>query len=306
VHEHVRRLRGIIDSYEDRLLIGEVYLPLGELVRYYGIERSGVHLPFNFQLIQHGWKARDLRRIIDEYEGSVGADDWPNWVLGNHDQPRVASRIGREQARVAAMLLLTLRGTPVLYNGDELGLVNGDIKREDMRDPRARSCDGRGIGRDPFRTPMQWDAEPCAGFTTGTPWLPMAGDHGDVHVEAQRGAPDSMLALHHDLLALRRGSAALQVGDYYPVPVETEDVLVYARVAQAEAYLVALNLGDVARVVSLPASIGDGRIELSIREPGARGRRTGNRLELAPNDGAVIRLDEPPRTVSSTLARPRG
>jgi alpha-glucosidase len=301
VHGYVEELREIADDYTDRLLIGEVYLPLGELVRYYGVERSGVHLPFNFQLIQQPWNAIAVRRVVDEYEGSVGVDEWPNWVLGNHDQPRVATRIGRAQARVAAMLVLTLRGTPTLYNGDELGMVNGDVAREDMLDPRARSCDGRGIGRDPFRSPMQWDGSAHAGFTTGRPWLPMPRDPGPLQVAAQREDPASMLSLHRELLALRRRSPALHLGGYLPLDVDCEGVFAYTRFHADQAFLVALNLTDVARDFALPARIGAGAVELSTRDRSAAGRRITGRIQLAPDEGLLVRLDRPPSVPASTM-----
>ena len=303
VHEFVGLLRRTIDAYDDRLLIGEIYLPVGELVAYYGgIERSGVHLPFNFQLIQQPWQARHVRRVVDEYEGSVDAHEWPNWVLGNHDQPRVATRVGREQARVAATLLLTLRGTPTLYCGDELGMGNGSIPRERMKDPRAKSCDGRGTGRDPFRTPMQWDAGENAGFTTGTPWLPMAGDHATVNAAAQREDAGSMLRLHRDLLTLRKKSAALSTGDYAPLCVD-DRAFVYARTTADEAYVVALNFTDVAHVVELPARVGPGAVVLSTRDRDRRGRPVQARVELGPNEAVIVRLERPTAAPTSTMGR---
>lgn len=301
VHTFVTLLRKIADHYDDRLIIGEVYLPLGELVRYYGVERSGVHLPFNFQLIQQPWNARHVRRVVDEYEGSVGIHEWPNWVLGNHDQPRVATRIGRDQARVAALLVLTLRGTPTLYNGDELGMVNADIAREDMADPRARSCDGKGIGRDPFRTPMQWDDSPHAGFTTGTPWMPLAADHRSVNVTLQRDDPRSMLTLHRELLQLRRRTPALHSGAYLPLDLDTDGVFAYARFEGEDAFLVALNFSDLPKRFAIPPRFGPGAVVLSTRDPGARDRRVTTHVELRPNEGLLLRLDRPPIVPTSTM-----
>ncbi|MBV9077236.1 MAG: alpha-amylase, partial [Methylobacteriaceae bacterium] len=122
VHEVIAGMRRVIDSYQDRVLIGEIYLPIERLVAYYGKDLTGAQLPFNFQLIQTAWNARAISRLVAEYEAALPAGGWPNWVLGNHDQPRIAARIGAAQARVAAMLLLTLRGTPTMYYGDEIGL----------------------------------------------------------------------------------------------------------------------------------------------------------------------------------------
>src|ERR1019366_2284968 len=127
VHDLAGAMRRIADSFGERVLIGEVYLPLDRLMHYYGGDTAGVHLPFNFQLIHAPWTARGLATLIADYEAALPHNAWPNWVLGNHDRPRVADRIGAAQARVAAMLLLTLRGTPTIYYGDELGIGHVDI-----------------------------------------------------------------------------------------------------------------------------------------------------------------------------------
>src|SRR4029450_659157 len=140
--------------------------------------------------------------FVDRYLAVLPHGAWPNWVLGNHDTPRVASRLGPAQARVAAMLLLTLPGTPILYQGEELGLVDVPIPAEQALDPIARLVPGRG--RDPERTPMPWDAGPGAGFTTGRPWLPVGEANLPRHVATQRDDPGSMLNLHRRLLRLRR------------------------------------------------------------------------------------------------------
>ena len=130
-------MRQLLDEYPgDRLLIGEIYLPIERLVAYYGENLSGAHLPFNFQLISARVERPAIARLIGEYEAALPAGGWPNWVLGNHDQPRIASRVGAAQARVAAMLLLTLRGTPTLYYGDELGITQcRPIPDEIAQDP---------------------------------------------------------------------------------------------------------------------------------------------------------------------------
>ena len=276
VHAIVAELRHVVDEYDDRLLIGEVYLPVSDLVRYYGTERSEVHLPFNFQLVQTSWDAPHVRRVVDEYEASVSPSEWPNWVLGNHDQPRVASRVGERQARVAAMMLLTLRGTPTLYYGDEIAMENASIPREEMRDERARSCDGKGVGRDPFRTPMQWDK-----------------------VAAQVEDPGSMLSLHRRLIALRRDSPALIAGEYRPVDVRGP-CFAYLRALGDQAFLVALNLSDLPRVIALPPGIGAGRVEVSTRDHRDR-RATGESIELRADEGLIIRLDRAPALRTSTM-----
>ena len=165
VHEVIAEMRRVIDEFDDRVLIGEIYLPLQRLVAYYGNDLAGAHLPFNFALLSTLWSARSIEKIIADYEAALPPGAWPNWVLGNHDRPRVASRVGPEQARVAAMLLLTLRGTPTLYYGDEIGMHQVAIAPEQVRDPFEKNVPGIGVGRDGCRTPMQWDATPHAGFS---------------------------------------------------------------------------------------------------------------------------------------------
>jgi len=111
VHDIVHKMRAVLDGYHERMMIGEIYLPIHKLVTYYGVDNKGAHLPFNFQLVTLPWQAAKIASVIDEYEGALPQSGWPNWVLGNHDQPRITSRIGQQQARVAAMMLLTLHGT---------------------------------------------------------------------------------------------------------------------------------------------------------------------------------------------------
>src|SRR4051812_13736659 len=171
VHDIVRRMRQVLDEYNERMMIGEVYLPIHKLMGYYGVNNNGAHLPFNFQLLSLPWEARQIEAAVDEYEGALPANSWPNWVLGNHDQPRITSRVGLQQARVAAILLLTLRGTPTVYYGDEIGMLDVAIPIEEVQDPQGLNMPDKNLSRDPARTPMQWDSSENAGFTTGKPWL---------------------------------------------------------------------------------------------------------------------------------------
>ena len=191
----VEPMRALARSYDERLLIGEIYLPLERLVEYYGAG-SGVHLPFNFALIFERWEAEPIAALIARYESLLPAGGWPNWVLGNHDQPRIASRVGDAQARVAMMLLLTLRGTPTLYYGDEIGMRDVAIPPDRIRDPWEINMPGLGEGRDPCRTPMRWEAGPGAGFCPPEvePWLPIGPDAERINVAAQAEDPDSMLS----------------------------------------------------------------------------------------------------------------
>ena len=215
VHEVVREMRAMADEYDDRVLIGEIYLPLERLLMYYGEDLNGVHLPFNFGLVtMEGWDSRTVRRLVDEYEAALPEGAWPNWVVGNHDVSRIATRVRPEGARLAAVLLLTLRGTPTLYYGDEIGMEDVPVPPEKARDPQGKLFPG--YGRDPARTPMRWDASPNAGFCSEgvEPWLPIGGDLERVNVVAQRRDSGSMLNLTRRLLAIRRAKPALARGSY--------------------------------------------------------------------------------------------
>ena len=147
IHDVIAEMRAIVDRYDERVLIGEIYLPIDRLVTYYGKDLRGAHLPFNFQLIHAAWRATVIAKLVTDYEGALPAGGWPNWVLGNHDQPRIAARIGEAQARVAAMLLLTLRGTPTMYYGDELGI--GQIVIPQTRGTGSMGEKRAGIGTGP-------------------------------------------------------------------------------------------------------------------------------------------------------------
>jgi alpha-glucosidase len=286
VHGIVREMRALLDRYSERVLIGEIYLPVRRLVAYYGSsEERGAHLPFNFQLITLPWDARQIDAVISEYEGALPADAWPNWVLGNHDQARIASRVGLAQARVAAMLLLTLRGTPTLYYGDEIGMRDGVIVPEEIQDPQGKNI---GVSRDPERTPMQWSPEHAAGFTTGKPWLPVSIDFELQNVQTERNDPSSMLTLYRRLIELRRREPALSVGTYTPV-VSDGAVLAYVRAVEGRRFLVALNLGHRPAQLSLD-STGPGEVVIAT-EPVREGRRIEGRWLSAGDDGVVVRLD---------------
>ncbi len=282
----VEEMRHVLDSYAERVLIGETDLPVERLVAYYGRDMRGAHLPFNFQLITASWRAEELARIIADYEAALPEGGWPNWVLGNHDRQRIASRVGAAQARVAAMLLLTLRGTPTLYYGDEIGLPDVPIPPERVQDPWERNEPGLGLGRDPMRTPMPWDASPQAGFTTATPWLPLNPDHASRNVAAQAADPRSMLSLHRRLIALRRAEPALHRGGISTPRAEGE-VLVYERRQGPRRLFVALNLGHAPAAVALPAT---GRLLLSTGLD-RQGEQVSGRLALRGAEGVVLALE---------------
>jgi alpha-glucosidase len=242
VHEIIADLRRVSDEFNDRLLIGEIYLPPEKLVAYYGKDLEGVHLPFNFSLLETLWHARTLATLIDQYEAALPPGSWPNWVLGNHDRPRIASRVGGEQARVAAMLLLTLRGTPTLYNGDELGMMMANIPAGRVLDPFEINVPGLGLGRDGARSPMPWSDAVHAGFSQCEPWCPLIEDWEITNVANLNTNPVSILTLYRNLLAMRKRYRALKIGSYHLL-LATGDVVLYERKLVGTSILIALNLG---------------------------------------------------------------
>jgi len=274
-------------------------LPDDRLARWYGtVERPQVHLPINFHLIENAWNAPSLRRMIEDYEASLPEIGWPNWVHGSHDAPRIAARVGEAQARVAAMLLLTLRGTPTLYQGDEIGIAEVVIPPDRVRDPQDLRQPGLGIGRDPSRTPIPWDASAYAGFSTVEPWLPLNEDWQVRNIATQLRDASSLLSLYRSLLALRRSHAAIAIGDFTFID-SADDVLSYVRRHADEYLLIALNLSDQTQPMILSQSILQSistdicmaEVLASTLLPSNLGLRPID-AALAPNEGLILKLKE--------------
>jgi alpha-glucosidase len=276
----------VIDEFSCRVLIGEIYLPAERLVSYYGRDLAGAHLPFNFALLSAPWNARAIEKIIHDYEAALPAGAWPNWVLGNHDRPRVASRVGREQARVAAMLLLTLRGTPTLYYGDEIGMHQVVITPDRVRDPLEKNVPGIGVGRDGCRTPMQWDATRYAGFSQSTPWLPLPEDFRHENVVNLEADERSIFNLYKALVRLRKKLPQLVSGPYVPIAAQG-DLLLYRRGSDAETILIALNLGDQPISLVSDAAGLTGQILLSTLLD-RQDEKVDGSLDLRGNEGVIV------------------
>ena len=226
------------------------------------------------------WDAAEIAALAERYESLLPAGAWPNWVLSNHDRPRVATRTGQPAA--AAMLLLTLRGTPTVYYGEEIGMTDVAIPAALARDPD---------GRDGCRTPMQWNAAANAGFCPNevTPWLPIAATRDRVNVLDQDGREDSLLTLYRRLIALRRADPALALGAHTPL-ASGPTVLVFRRAHAERAVLVALNFADRPHEVEL-AGAGHGRLLLST-DPDRSVDTPAGRLVLAGSEGALIAVDD--------------
>ena len=289
IHAIFRELRRVVDTYPEerpRMTVGEIHVfEWDEWARYYGDDLDELHMPFNFSLLHADRDAAALRRLVDELEAALPPGAWPNYVLGNHDEPRLASRYGEAGSRLAALLLLTLRGTPTLYYGDEIGMRQADIPPEQQQDPWGRRVPG--LGRDGCRTPMAWADQPNAGFTTAsTPWLPLHDDYPTRNVAYQRRDPTSLLNLYRRLLALRNASPVLQVGRYHPLNDAPEGCFVFTRHTETQAVLIALNFSEDERRLALPTP---GRLLLSTR-PDRDEENLGEMLDLNGYEGAIVAI----------------
>jgi alpha-glucosidase len=287
VHDVIAEMRNVVDEFDKRVLIGEIYLPIEKLVAYYGRDLRGCHLPFNFSLLLVDWHARTIAKLIDDYEKKLPPGGWPNWVFGNHDRPRIAGRIGREQARIAAMLLLTLRGTPTIYYGEEIGMVQVPIPPDRIHDPLEKNLPGLGLGRDGERTPMQWDAGVHAGFSTVQPWLPLAANFCSENVENARRDGTSIYHLYRRLIAARRAKVAITLGSYRPI-VAHGDLILYMRENAEEQILVALNLGPSPASVRFPQPLRGQVLVSSFAD--RDGETIEGGIDLRDHEGLVIDL----------------
>ena len=297
IHGLIRAFRREADRY-GAFLVGEIYLPLEELTAYYGQDFDECHLPFNFHLIHTPFRAGAIRRLVERYEACLPAGAWPCWVNGNHDKPRTASRVGAENARLANLLLLTLRGTPTVYYGEELGMPSIPIRKDIARDPIARRQPEKAalLGRDQSRTPMQWDDSPQGGFTSRPQggWLPLGQDWRERNVACQQRDPTSELSFFRQLASLRRREPALHGGGYESVGEDSDQVFCYRRFRpRADGFIVCLNFSSQSRSLDLSSCGERAQLELSTLLSGKRGVQLKN-LNLAPREGVLLRLRKGP------------
>ncbi|HEY5012933.1 MAG TPA: alpha-amylase family glycosyl hydrolase [Acidimicrobiia bacterium] len=288
VHDVLRRWRSIADSYDPpRILVGETYVLEPELFASFYGRGDELNLAFNFMLLHSDFSAGQLRAAVEASERLLPADCWPVWTGGNHDNHRFATRWGGDDprhARAALFMLLTLRGTPFLYYGDEIGMPDTDVPQERILDP-VGLIHGRRLGRDAERTPMPWTGEPGAGFTEAgvEPWLPF-GDVAACNVAAQRHDPTAMLALTRDLVSLRDAIPDLARGNYRTDPRSNDSRWIFRR---GDRTFVALNLSDDETTI--------GSVHGLVRIATDRSRdglRVDGDLVLAPWESVLVWLDQ--------------
>ena len=276
VHPRLAAIRQVLEEFDgDRVAIGEVYVLDQRSLAQYVVTGDELHLAHNFFFLNLPWSAAGFRAAVDEFEDLTREGGWPAWCLNNHDHSRTTTRYGYERARVAAMLVLALRGTPFLYQGEELGLTDAHVPAERIVDVD---------GRDPARAPMPWapptQAGRAAGFSDGEPWLPVHPDAERLAVASQEGDPASTLELYRALIALRRAEPALREGSYRSLDA-APDVFAFVREHGGRRLLVALNFAPYPR--PLPAQAAGGRLLLSTH-------RDPSDAELWPDEGRVIAI----------------
>jgi alpha-glucosidase len=286
VHDVYRRWRKLAQGYDpEPILLGETYvIDLDRVASFYGQNGDELHLAFNFAFLHAELDADELRELVEGTEAAMPHEAWPVWTGSNHDVVRFPTRWanGRpERARAALVMLLTLRGTPVLYYGDELLMGDVDVPRERFLDPVGLKRWPAEKGRDHCRTPMPWEPVAGYGFTPAgvEPWLPF-GDHRGETVAEQRDDPDSALSLTRDLIALRRERSDLHSGTYASLPAP-DGVWAWRR---GERTAVALNLSDAAAELDVA-----GRVLLSTVR--ANVGTAAAPLRLAAGEAVVLELD---------------
>jgi alpha-glucosidase len=289
----LEEIRAVLDEYPERYAIGETFLATPKSAALYS-EPGRLHAAFNFDFIKFPWRPRFYLKGVQRWEQSLHPDTWPTYVLNNHDVKRIATRIGKgeddERLKVAAAFLLTQRGAPYLYYGEEIGMRDIPVrKRSEIKDPIGKRYWPFMIGRDGCRSPMQWEDDPQAGFTSGTPWLPVHENAGQRNVAAHEADPKSLLHFYRSLLKLRRETPALRRGMTVMLTHDSRAILGYLRQTADQTVLVALNF----RKRHLPLVLGGElrrakwKVLLSSKGPRETDIQDGL-LPLAPNEVCIL------------------
>ncbi len=281
----LKKFNEVINEFDDRFMVCEIYTFLHEIANLYRIVDHRSFAPFNFSFISIPWNAMEQKKFLDEFDEVVGHDYFPTYVLGNHDQPRAATRLGEKGARTAALLQLTLRGIPFIYYGEELGMRSVEVPQEKARDPMAVNLKGLNFGRDPERTPMQWDTSAHAGFSKVEPWLPLEKDYREKNVESEDKDAKSFLSLYRKLIKLREELPGLSKGDYHSLDLQNQNVFGFIRQYKDEKVLILVNFAEDGEIVKLPK--GGWKTILST-ESNMENRKEKDHINLRPSEGVIL------------------
>lgn len=242
----------VLKKHPDSFMITETssHLDVKELIHLHKSIKNNNWAPFNFSFINMPWGKNNFKEFLDVYLQSLYENNIPNFVFGNHDKPRLATRIGRENLKCAALLLFTLPGVLFVYYGEEIGMENTEIPKDKVHDPFEKRV--KGLGRDPERTPMQWDMSINGGFSKVSPWLPVNDNYVNLNVEVERNSKSSLFNLYKNLISLRQNSEILKTGKYIPFDCQNEFVLGFIRKKDQNEWLVLINFSSQEQGVCLP------------------------------------------------------
>jgi alpha-glucosidase len=283
VHEYVRFLRGVADEYEGRMLVGETFvLDIDYLLEFYGNGQDELHLAFNFPFALCGWNAKYMSKVLNRTLEKAPRQAQPCFMFSNHDLPRHPQRFGEASVLPAAVLLLSLPGTPFVYMGEEIGMTGKPPPAESRVDPG---------GRDGARTPFQWNTSEHAGFCPADvePWLPVSDDYDSVNVEVEEQDPDSALALYRRMISFRNRSEALRRGTYSPLRIE-DKLWVFRRFTDQDEVVVAVNMDGATKSIELPVGVlRSAKVEVATATA-LEGKVLHETADLPPESAMVISI----------------
>ena len=290
IPEAMKIFKETLDENPHVFIVNEVYVDLVRLEEMYRIGESERYVPFNFNFIAMPWEAGVYKKFIDDFEASLRPHDTPTYVFGNHDVSRLASRVGKNRVRSAALLLLTLRGIPFIYYGDEIGMENGIMPPDSGEHSPGKPSKRVPIfnfGRDAERTPMQWDDSTFGGFSTHEPWLNLITNYKTVNVKNQSDDSKSLLSLYKTLIHFRNSSKTLQFGGYTPMSAKSKDVFMFMREYADEKLLVIINFSNKKCEESLP---GKAEVICNTFIDRQTGEKISGKITLRPNEGYLLKI----------------
>jgi alpha-glucosidase len=299
MHDLLKDLRKLVDSYKNRMTVGEVMMdPPGNVsipASYYG-NNDQLHMAFNFAFLYSFWGAKNFKKVIDEWQEALGDQNWPNYTLSNHDFRRHITRyhnrkLYAERAKLTALMLLTLRGTPFLYYGEEIAMESERVAKKDLQDPVGIRYWPWHPGRDSERKPMCWDTSANSGFTKGTPWLPTYSKFEKRNVESMQSDPASVWSFYRDIIHYRKNSTTLKKGEIQTGLDEDNNILYYSRVNKKEEYYILLNFNDEKVVFSIPNTWSPKTIILDNYQAGVLKAKWAGEgiMELKPNQALLLK-----------------
>ncbi len=292
LYSYLREMAEVVKDYPKGFMVTETYPDrrniVSEYLKLYDRYLAEVSAPFNFEGILLPWTAISFKTFIDRFQAGLKPNHIPIYVLGNHDNSRLVTRIGQDAARAAALMLLTLPGIAFIYYGDELGMTDVHITPEKVRDPFEKRVPGMGLGRDPERTPMQWSALPNAGFSKVKPWLPVGSNFKEVNAVQEGNDQRSILSMYRKLIQLRRLSPILQYGNYESLEINNAFVFGFARSYKGHALAVVLNFSD--QEVEFNTALKEGVLMYTTHGDAEARPIHLSKHGLRPNEGQIVTL----------------